>query len=361
MTRLKLYFLQNLFTLILSAIGAITAILYSCFFLTPPLWISMLWVLTTFFIFYLTTHIIVKFLRKTNPVHTKVFSYSLYTITTLFICNLFIFPTVFLLTGDMIEDNKHSICCETPLEYGAADYQNLNFTMKDGVIISGWYIPPAIHKNSLIILIHGHYADRRATREWAKTLIKAGYGIYMYDTRGHGESEGVLDYIHSNFSTDLLDIREKLANQYSIKKFGAVGLSMGAHTLINTVAKNNDAFSAVWLDGLTPQAPKDLDEFRLEIWLYSNLEIVTQILFKNPAPKWEPLLDILTENKITKIMVVAAGAEDKETSTGRKLAIAKSNLIDNWIIPSAHHLNGFSVAPNEYKQKLLDFFNILND
>lgn len=361
MNALKQYLLKNLFTLLLSIIGAITAANYSCLFQHPKPWEIVLWSLSTFIIFYLATHFIVKCIRKIISSSKRIFSYSLYSITTLLTCNLFIFPTTFLLTGPIVEDNKHSICCETPLEYGATDYQVLNFTMKDGAIISGWYIPPTTHKNSLIILIHGHYADRRATREWAATLIKAGYGIYMYDMRGHGESEGVLDYIHSDFSADLLDIREKLANRYSIQKFGAVGLSMGAHTLINAVAQDSIAFPVVWLDGLSPQAPKDVDMFRIELWLFSNLDSVTQIIFKNTAPKLESLLDILTRNKTSKIMVVAAGAEDEETSTGRKLAIAKSNLIDNWIIPNALHLNGISVAQDEYKQKLLNFFEALKD
>lgn len=359
MIALQQYLSRNLFTLILSTIGAITAILYNGFFLHPPLWGSALWMLTTFFIFYLTTHFIIKFLSKISSTRIKVLLYSLYTITTLLIVNLFIFPVVFLLTGDMIEDNKHSICCETPLEYGVTEYQTENFKLADGVTISGWYIPPTTHKNSLIILIHGHYADRRATREWAKILTAAGYGIYMYDQRGHGESEGVLDYVNSNFAADLLSIRQQLLAKYSVKQFGAVGLSMGAHALINTFAQDPSAFQAAWLDGLWPQAAKDLDVFCLEMLLYSNLETVTQIIFKNPAPNVKSLLDILTENKTAKIMVVAAGAEDMESSTGRKLATAKSNMVDNWVIPNAKHLNGISIASDEYKQKLLDFFKAL--
>ena len=359
MTTLKQYLSKNLFTLLLSLIGSITAANYSCLFQHPKSWEIVLWAATTFIIFYLATHFTVKFIRKINYRTKRIASYSLYTITTLLACNLFVFPSLFLLTGQIVEDNKHSICRETPLEYGATNYQNLNFTMKDGVTIYGWYIPPTTQKNSLIILIHGHYADRRATREWAKPLIKAGYGIYMYDLRGHGESEGVLDYVHSNFSADLLDIRGRLANQFSAQTFGAVGLSMGAHTLINAVGKDAAAFQAVWLDGLSPQAPKDSDVFRPELWLFSNLDAVTNIIFKSPAPKLEPLLDILTENKMTNIMVVAAGAEDMESSTGRKLATAKSNAIDNWVIPGALHLNGITIVPNEYKQKLLDFFKAL--
>lgn len=359
MSALKKHLSQNLFTLLLSLIGAITSANYSCLFQHPKPWEIVLWAMTAFIIFYLATYFANKFFREINSITKKLVSYSLYAITTLLACNLFIFPAIFLLTGQTVEDNKHSICCETPLEYGATKFQSVKFKLADGVTISGWYIPPSVEKKSLIILIHGHYADRRATREWAKSLVTAGYGIYMYDLRGHGESGGVLDYVHSNFSADLLDIRKKIENQFSIKKFGAVGLSMGAHTLINALNQDEAAFQVVWLDGLWPQAPKDLDAFRPAIWMYSNLDSVTQIIFKNPAPKLEPLLDILIKNKTTRIMVVAAGADDIESNTGHKLATAKSNLIDNWVVPNALHLNGIFITPEEYKQKMLHFFNDL--
>lgn len=361
MTSFKRYISQNLFTLFLSTIIAITAGFYSCLFQEPKTWEIATWVIIAFLVLFITTSIAANFLQKIIPIRKRIFSYSLYSIATLAACNLFIFPATFLLTGSTTEDNKHSICCETPLEYGATEYQIEKFTLADGVTISGWYIPSSTQKGSLIILIHGHYNDRRGTSEWAKILIKAGYGIYMYDQRGNGESEGVLDYLHTNFSADLLDIRKQLATKYSIKRFGAVGLSMGAHTLINAFSQDKSAFQAVWLDGLWPQAVKDLDVFCPEVLMYSNLDMVTQIIVTNPPPKVEPLLDILSQNDGTKIMVVAAGAEDMETSTGRKLASAKSNTVDNWIIPKSLHLTGIYDASDEYQKKLLRFFKALEE
>jgi len=361
MAALKQHLKTNLFTSLLSLIGAITAANYSCLFQHPKLWEIALWVIVTFVIFYLTTLFSTQFIRKTSSTTKRKFLYFLYAVTTLVACNLFIFPVTFLLTGHTVEDNKHSICCETPLEYGATEYETVKFKLTDGTTISGWYIPASTHKNSLIILIHGHYGDRRATGEWAKIFIEAGYGIYMYDLRGHGESEGLLDYVYSDFSKDLLDIRNQLANKYSVKKFGAVGLSMGAHALINAVGHDGAAFQVAWIEGLWPQAPKDVDVFRPLMLMYSNLDAITQIIFKNPAPKLKPLFDILTYNKTTKIMVVAAGAEDMESSVVRKIASANSMLISTWIISNALHINGISIVPDEYKQKLLDFFEILQN
>lgn len=358
---LKQHASKNLFTLLLSSSLAIAAGFYSGMFQHPTICEATLWVTITFITCSIATYFTVTYIRKIHAPATKIFSYLLYTTTIILITGVFIFPAAFLLTGPIVEDNKHSICCETPLEYGATNYQTVKFTMKDGITISGWYIPPSTHKNSLIILIHGHYTDRRATREWAKHLIKAGYGIYMYDLRGHGESEGVLDYIHSDFAVDLLEVRKQLGTTYPIKKFGAVGLSMGAHALINAISQNSTAFQYAWLDGLWPQAPKDVDVFHHEVWMYTNFDWVTQIIFKDPALKVRSLFDILTENKTTKIMVVAAGAEGGETSAGRKLATVKNDLVNNWIIPGALHLNGISVAPDEYKQKLLTFFKTIQD
>ena len=155
--------------------------------------------------------------------------------------------------------------------------------------------------------------------------------------------------------------RNQLATKYAVELFGAVGLSMGAHALINAVGQDGTAFQVAWIEGLWPQAPKDLDVFRPEMLMYLNLDAVTQLIFKDPAPKLKPLFDILADNKTTKIMVVAAGAEDVEPSVTRKLASANSKLTNTWIIPKAFHINGISVVPDEYKQKLLRFFEDISN
>ena len=66
--------------------------------------------------------------------------------------------------------------------------EEVSFPGGDNLKLAGWYAPPA--KGATIILLHG-YGGNRANMIWhANILVKAGYGVLMYDERASGESEG---------------------------------------------------------------------------------------------------------------------------------------------------------------------------
>ncbi len=57
----------------------------------------------------------------------------------------------------------------------------------DGVTLSGWYI--RLQNSAAVILLHGYNANRMDTLNHAELLAHHGYGVLMYDLRGHGERE----------------------------------------------------------------------------------------------------------------------------------------------------------------------------
>ena len=100
---------------------------------------------------------------------------------------------------------------DDPADYGL-DYENVTFTAKDGVELSGWLIKGS--KDKVIIQSHfGVQCSRSGyTREGkglmkfyprdikflrqAKYLNEAGYTVLMYDFRNHGNSgKGTLPYV----------------------------------------------------------------------------------------------------------------------------------------------------------------------
>jgi dienelactone hydrolase len=66
-------------------------------------------------------------------------------------------------------------------------YQTIHFETEDGWEIHGDYYPPAWYKPT-VILVHGFNEDRKAYKDIAKELYDGGYGVFSYDSRGHGDS-----------------------------------------------------------------------------------------------------------------------------------------------------------------------------
>lgn len=281
---------------------------------------------------------------------------SLAIFTQFFVCPFF--ATVFI---PWKETNLHAVCCETPLDYGAKNYESIKFTMDDGIVLSGWYVPPGSQTDSVIILIHGHYNDRRGTQEWAKYLIAAGYGVFMYDQRGNGESTGELDFT-SDMSTDLLNLIDKIAQKSNAKQIGVVGLSMGAHTVINALDMDQTKFSAIWLDGLYPQAAKDLpDEHTLKEWFFTQIDdqLIRMVKLRTGEQLFvpHPVSDILISIKSAKVMLVAGGLELSEGAANRHFSTLSNDHIHSWIMPDGHHLTGPYKNSDEYRKRLISFFN----
>ena len=105
----------------------------------------------------------------------------------------------------MIKPGKSPVF-ETPEAYGL-DYEDVNFKTSDGVTLSGWLVKGGTDK----VIVQSHFGVQCSrcgyTQEgkgmmknalWtsdihfleqAKYLVEAGYSIFMYDMRNHGNSE----------------------------------------------------------------------------------------------------------------------------------------------------------------------------
>ena len=66
------------------------------------------------------------------------------------------------------------------------DYVDAEFVTADGVTVSGWYLPSS--NGAAVVLLHGASSTRTAVRNQAATLAEHGYGVLLYDARGHGRA-----------------------------------------------------------------------------------------------------------------------------------------------------------------------------
>lgn len=116
----------------------------------------------------------------------------------------------------------------------AQDFEQLKMASRDGLELSGYYLPASKPTDKLVILTHGYLGNAKQMGLFGVYYYEElGYNIFMPDARGHGKSEG--DYYGFGWPDrlDLIDWSTKL-----VDKLGADteivyhGLSMGGATVL---------------------------------------------------------------------------------------------------------------------------------
>ena len=277
---------------------------------------------------------------------------------------LLIGPSIWLQLRFFPTSNLHSICCETPLEYGAVHYETIRLTSSDGATIAGWYVAPTTQAGKVIILIHGYGYDRRGTDFQTRALIAAGYGVLLYDLRNHGVSTGSLNSFNrmQTYKGDLSVVVNYLKQKPDVKQLGVVGISLGAFATLNLPATTLNSFSALWLDGLR------FENFAAQLPLTGPLDYARYIFdqqarrlaayyYGEPiAPPGLTFAQIVPQIQHPALMLVASGLDEVERRTNEKLIPLLGDKKSLWIIENAWHIGGRFDAPDAYREKMLAFF-----
>ena len=78
---------------------------------------------------------------------------------------------------------------ERPEDYGLV-YEDVAFSPRgdSAITLRGWWMP-AEDAKGVIVRVHGLDSNRGASLGLTDALVKAGYSVFAFDLRGHGESD----------------------------------------------------------------------------------------------------------------------------------------------------------------------------
>lgn len=257
--------------------------------------------------------------------------------------------------------DPHPVCCETPLDYGASTYEEVQIQTADGETLAGWFVPPIDPPGPAIVLLHGARGDRRGAAWHAARLIHAGYGVLLYDQRALGESTGQVVSLGRLDAPDLLTVMDYLAARPEVdaNRIGAVGLSGGGHIALNAAYQAPDRFGAVWLDGIQAQRLEDYpaaENAGEQFATFMNGLVLMMAEIHLGAP-WPPAFrQILAELDQPSVFIVAAGQDDFERRVNQNYAGLLGANTQLWLIEAAGHLGGPMIMPDEYERRMLAFF-----
>lgn len=153
------------------------------------------------------------------------------------------------------------IFVKTPSDYGLS-YQDIRFpSREDQLLLAGWFIPGVFPDGQLttaraIIVVHGLDSSREAPEagllDLSVELVKQGFAVLAFDTRGHGESAPArpsMGYFEQNDVLGAVDFLRSGPLPFSAlgrpRAIGGYGISMGGAALLLATAREPAIRAAV--------------------------------------------------------------------------------------------------------------------
>ena len=268
-----------------------------------------------------------------------------------------------------------------PDEPGSPDDYGLPFTevlfrSQDGLMLHGWFIPAqgvtafslqdddwAKASKGTVVFGHGRFGSKDPDVRYAPFFREAGYNSFLFDFRGHGRSEG--DYTSFGFHErkDLLGAIDFLRTR-GIASVGVIGFSLGGVVGIDTAAVC-EQIVAVIADGafveLRSTLARGAHERGLPMWLVRFLGPFTLWLAgRRVGGNLEESDPIIWVDKIApRALFLIHGERDKYVSTDqvRRLYDVAGEPKELWIAPQAQHREADELYPEEYRERVLSFFD----
>jgi uncharacterized protein len=244
------------------------------------------------------------------------------------------------------------------------EFEAVSFPTPDGLRLRGWFVP-AQHPKGTLVLCHGYAGDCSPDFIYAALLRGAGYNALFFDFRGHGSSDGRRTSLVYLERVDLLAALDFLKSR-DIPRVALLGFSMGGAIALATAPTSpmvagvisDCAFAelsqVIQVAAVARGFPKWISPFLG--WLtvaFASVQVRANMFSADPI-HWV--------GKIAPrpVLIMHAGADrDVPAVQARQLFAAAHEPKELWIVPNAEHRRIEQVAPDEYRQRVIDFLDRL--
>ena len=256
-----------------------------------------------------------------------------------------------------IEDND--------LEAMPLPAEDIQFTSRDGTLLSGWFISPANAEVAApgIVLSHGWARSRCELLPHAQFLHRAGFAVLMFDYRHRGLSAGDSITMGVHERGDLLAAIDTMAARPEVDaaRIGVLGMSLGGVITIVVGAQDQRVRAIVAEcpfashDTILTRSLRHYAKFPLS-WNAPIVRWVLERRFGAPLSEVEPIGFV---GGFASRPLFIIGDENDEivgVEDSRRLFDAAGEPKRWWQIPNADHARGWQFAGDEYERRVVEFF-----
>lgn len=237
-----------------------------------------------------------------------------------------------------------------------ATYHNVTFTTEDAITLTGWYIPTT--NGAAIILAHGYGWNRANLLPEAEFLADAGYGVLLFDFRGHGTSDSAMVTLGDHERRDLIAALDFVTAQPDVDpdRIGGIGFSMGAATLALAAAQD-DRLRAVVLEAPFPTLEAVINDQAGLLGPLTQIPTLWTIRRKGVDIDAVRPVDALCNISPRPVLLIYGDQDDTiPPRTVQTMFDAACDPAETWLIPGAGHQNYTEIVPDAYQKRILNFF-----
>jgi len=224
----------------------------------------------------------------------------------------------------------------------------------DGGHLSGW-ISSGHPGAGAVLLLHGVRADRRQMAARARFLQSLGHGVLLIDLPAHGESSGDRIRFGAKEALAVQTALAFLASAQPGEKLGAIGVSLGAASLV--LGQPGHPLDAVVLESMYPTI-EDAVADRLALHGGAAAAHLAPLLLMQLSLRLgvtrEQLRPVDAIGRLSCPVLLASGADDRHTTLAEteRLFAAAAEPKQLWVVPGAAHVDLHAFAPPAYEARV---------
>ena len=278
---------------------------------------------------------------------------------------LLAYPGVSLIVAERLTKPYRRALASSPAVFGL-DYEDVTFpSAVDGIDLRGWFLPVA-GSDRVVVIVHGRNSNRTGDDgqlvPHAAALVDRGYNVLLFDFRAHGESGGLRYTLGAAEQRDVLGAVAYLEGRgFAPDRTGYWAHSMGAATALLTASALADVRAIVadssfarlgdLLAEELPRASGLPDLFNPPILFFARELFGVDTTIVNPV-------EVVAGLPPDSLFIIHAEADRlvPVDHAHRIAAAAGPAVYDFWIFPGARHDRVSAAAPDQYRERVLAFF-----
>jgi pimeloyl-ACP methyl ester carboxylesterase len=232
------------------------------------------------------------------------------------------------------------------LEKTALQFREVTFKSRDGLTLFGRFVPG--RNKATILLVHDLGQAGQDMLFYAEFLANAGFGIFTFDLRAHGSSDGDTSTNGLCEAEDVAGAVDYLIHRIDVngQRIGMLGIGLGAQAVLRGALQVENTRAMV-LEGLEPSALSDhggsQKSFIRQLstpanWLYYKLY---EFMCRG---RQAGVLDVIGELAPRPLLLIASGSQD--IYFNRFFYRAAGEPRELWEVPQGEH--GAAILANSH-------------
>jgi dipeptidyl aminopeptidase/acylaminoacyl peptidase len=247
---------------------------------------------------------------------------------------------------------------------GDASWKPVRITADDGAALDAWLLIPREPNGGGVIVTHGVGDTRLGGSGQAAFLLRAGYAVLMPDSRAHGTSGGGIVTYGVREAGDIHRWADVLLREPGVTRLYGMGQSMGAAVLLQSLACERRfravvadcafvTFEEIAYDRLAQHGiPSRTLSWPLIETGFTYTRVRYGVNLWHAAPR-----DALRASRTPVLLIHGTADDNIPLRHSRELHAASPSNTELWEVPHAGHVGSLGVEPEQYRKRVLDWFD----